>query len=273
VESFAEAALLQERLGLHDAPDLLAVSFSSNDYVGHEYGPDSPEAHEITLRTDVLLDKLFQAAAKQVGADNLLVCLTADHGAAPVPEVNVARKMPGGRINVIALREAVQQALAKKFGAGQWVAGGWEMSVYLNEELIAKKKLDPAAVEREAARTISAIPHIFRVYTRQDLLRGQALPDEITRRVVNGYSVSRGPDLEYIAEPYWIFRDKTGTNHSTPFSYDAHVPMIFMGAAIKAGHYDFPVTVNDIAPTLANLMEVETPSGSVGRVLSEIFQQ
>jgi arylsulfatase A-like enzyme len=274
VESFAELALDHGQLGRHDGPDLLAVSFSSNDYVGHEYGPESPEAHEVALRTDIRLDKLFQAAARQAGAENVLVVFTADHGAAPVPEVNTARKMPGGRITLNSVRDAVQVALVKKFGAGQWVAGNWDLTVYLNEELMAQKNLDPGAVEREAARAIFSMPHIFRVYTRQDLIRGQALPDEITRRVVNGFNVRRGPDVEYLPDPYWIIRDKTtGTGHATPFGYDAHVPMIFMGAGIKAGRYDFPVTVNDIAPTLAALMDVETPSGSVGRVLTEIFQQ
>jgi len=274
VESFAEVALLHERLGTHDGPDLLAVSFSSNDYIGHEYGPESPEAHDIALRTDVLLEKLFQAAEKQAGAGNVLVVLTADHGAAPVPEVNAARKMPGGRMTLNSVRDAVQAALVEKFGAGNWLAGNWDLTVYLNEELMAQKKLDPGAVEREAARAIFALPHIFRVYTREDLMRGQALPDEITRRVVNGFNVRRGPDVEYLPDPYWIMRSQTtGTGHATPFGYDTHVPMIFMGAGIKAGRYDSAVTVNDIAPTLATLMEVETPSGSVGRVLTEIFQQ
>jgi len=273
VEGFAELALDHERLGLHDGPDLLTVSFSSNDYVGHDFGPESPEAHELALRTDLLLDKLFQAAAKQAGAENVLVVFTADHGVAPVPEVNAARKMPGGRISLNSVRDAVETALVKKFGAGEWVTGNWDQAVYLNADLMARKKLDQGVVEREAARAIFAMPHIFRVYTRQDLLRGHALPDEITRRVVNSFHVRRSPNVEYLPDPYWIIQNKTtGTGHSTPFGYDAHVPTIFWGAGIKAGRYDFPVTVNDIAPTLATLLDVETPSGSAGRVLTEIFQ-
>ena len=96
VERFAERALAAEQLGSHQATDLLAVSFSSNDYVGHQYGPDSPEVHEMSVRTDHLLAKLFAAVDAAVGAGNVLVVFTADHGVAPVPEVNAARKMPGG---------------------------------------------------------------------------------------------------------------------------------------------------------------------------------
>ena len=113
------------------------MSFSSNDYVGHRYGPDSPEVHEIALDTDRLLEKLFQAVERQVGADNYLVVFTADHGVAPVAGGELARKMPGGRIDPAAIKAAVQNALVKKYGAGEWVAGNWDLAVYLNQGLIA----------------------------------------------------------------------------------------------------------------------------------------
>src|SRR5262249_41775764 len=98
IESFAERALQAEQLGTHDVPDVLAISFSSNDYVGHQLGPDAPEVREMSIRTDKLLGQLFQAVERQVGMANVLVVLTADHGVAPVPEVNMGRKMPGGRV-------------------------------------------------------------------------------------------------------------------------------------------------------------------------------
>ena len=137
IEAFAERALDAGQLGKREFTDVLTVSFSSNDYVGHRYGPDSREVHEIALDTDRLLEKLFQAVERQVGADNYLVVFTADHGVAPVPEVNAARKMPGGRIDPAAIKAAVQNALVKKYGAGEWVAGNWDLAVYLNQGLIA----------------------------------------------------------------------------------------------------------------------------------------
>ena len=270
VERFAERALDAEQLGRHDTTDLLAVSFSSNDYVGHQVGPDAPEVHEMSLRTDRVLAKLFDAVEKAVGLSNVMVVLTADHGVAPVPEVNASRKMPGGRMRTADVSNAVQAALVKKYGEGNWIASGGE-SIYLNLDLIAAKNLDRAEVNRTAAAAALELPHVFRVYTREQLMGGAALDDHVGRRVMNGYYVRRGPDIEILLEPYWIF-SPTGATHGTTFDYDTHVPVIFMGPGIHAGRYDGNIAPNDIAPTLATMLSVETPSGSVGRVLTEMLQ-
>jgi predicted AlkP superfamily pyrophosphatase or phosphodiesterase len=271
IEAFAERALDAGQLGKREFTDVLTVSFSSNDYVGHRYGPDSPEVHDIALDTDRLLEKLFQAVERQVGADNYLVVFTADHGVAPVAEVNVARKMPGGRIDPAVIKATVQAALVKKYGAGEWVAGNWDLAVYLNQGLIGQSKLNLAEVEAEAARAIQAMPHISRVYTLQQMTQGGVLGDTVSQKVSNGFHLRRGPDVELIPDPYWMVGTGTGTGHASPYSYDTHVPVIFMGTGVRAGQYNQSVAVNDIAPTLATMLEVETPSGSVGRVLTEIL--
>ena len=271
VESFAERALAAEQLGTRESTDLLTVSFSSNDYVGHRYGPDSPEVRQMALATDRLLEKLFQAVDRRVGTGNYLVVFTADHGVAPVPEVNVARKMPGGRIDPAAIRAAVQLALVTKYGAGEWVAGAWDLAVYLNRGLVARLKLDLAEVENEAALAIQALPHVSRVYTLEEMKRGWGVRDSVSQKVANGYHLRRGPDVELIPDPYWMVGTGNGTGHAAPYSYDTHVPVIFLGAGIRPGLYHAPIAVNDIAPTLATMLEIETPSGSVGRVLTEIL--
>ncbi len=271
VEAFAERAVEAEQLGKHDGTDLLTVSFSSNDYVGHAYGPESPEARDTAIRTDQLLGKLLGVVDRQAGAANVLVVFTADHGAPPMPEANHARHMPGGRILPLQIKETVQTALAAKFGAGDWVAGNWDLAVYLNRRLIAQKGLDRAEVEKEAARALAAMPHIFRVYTLDQVARGETLHDEVTQRVVNGFNLRRGPDLELIPDPYWMATAGKGITHAAPFSYDVHVPVIFMGPGIKPGRYNGTILVNDIAPTLATMLDIETPSGSVGRVLTEMM--
>jgi predicted AlkP superfamily pyrophosphatase or phosphodiesterase len=272
IEAFAERALAAEQLGTRESTDVLTVSYSSNDYVGHKYGPDSPEVHEVALVTDRLLEKLFLAVERQVGADNYLVVFTADHGVAPVAEVNTARKMPGGRITTASIKAAVQGALVKKYGAGEWVAGNWDLAVYLNQGLIAQSNLDLGEVEREAARAIQALPHVARVYTLQQMSQGAVLSDRVSQKVSNGFNLRRGPDVELILDPYWMVRTEAdGTSHASPYSYDTHVPVIFMGPGIRAGQYSGSIAVNDIAPTLATMLEIETPSGSVGRVLTEIL--
>jgi arylsulfatase A-like enzyme len=270
VELLAERAVIAEQMGRRDFTDVLAISFTSNDKVGHDYGPDSPEAHDLAVSADQLIEKLFQAVDRQVGLDNVLVVLTGDHGAAPSPEVNAQRKMPGGRIPVTTLKQVAQAALEKKYGAGDWVAGAWDVSVYLNPSAIARHKLDPAAVDRVAAQALMAMPHIARVYTREEIAHGEMLRDDIGKLIANGFSPRRGPDIEVVTDPYWIVSDKAAS-HTSPYGYDVHVPLIFMGPGIRAGRYDGSIAVNDVAPTLATILDVETPSGSVGRVLSEIL--
>jgi hypothetical protein len=270
VAAFAERALEAEQLGQRDVTDLLAVSFSSNDYVGHEAGPDAPEVREVSIRTDHVLGELLAAADRAAGSGNVLVVLSADHGVAPIPEVNTARRMPGGRPPAGIVNRTAQEALTKKFGDGKWIVSSSEHSLYFNQELIAQKRLDPAEVDRAAAVALQQLPHVFRVYTREQLATGAVQPDAVSRSVINGFYARRSGDVEVLLEPYWIFT-QSGATHGTTFGYDTHVPLIFMGSGIRPGRYYQPVVENDIAPTLAAILEVETPSGSVGRVLSEIF--
>ncbi len=271
IESFAERALVAEDLGHHPGTDILAVSFSSNDYVGHAWGPDSEQVRDVTLRTDQLLGTFLNYVEQRVGRGNLLVVLTADHGVVPVPEVNEARKMPGGRLSPAQVQKAIVDAVTKKYGPGKWIQAISYVTPYFNKELIRSKNLDEAQVEETAAEAVRALPHIYRVYTAADITAGRMQGDGISQAVTNGYYRGRTGDLVILADPYYLFEAK-GTSHGTPFNYDNHVPVIFMGPGIKSGVYAERIAVNDIAPTLSVISRVEEPSGSVGRVLSEMFQ-
>jgi predicted AlkP superfamily pyrophosphatase or phosphodiesterase len=272
IEAFAEHAVESEQLGKRGLTDLLTVSFSSNDYVGHAVGPDDPEVQDMAIRTDLLLRKLFAYLDKQVGMKDVLVVFTADHGVAPVPEVTQKRNMEGGRIPSGAVAKAVQSALEAKFGAGTWIEklfdGG--AMIYLNLDLIHEKNLDRAEVDRVAAEAARTVPHIFRAYTREQIMSNQTGTDVASQDVQNGFFPARGEDIVVIQEPYYLF-GASGTSHSTPFGYDTHVPVIFMGPGVKAGKYYGSIAVNDIAPTLATMLSVEIPSGAAGRVLAEMF--
>ena len=270
IEEFAESALDGEKLGRHSGVDVLTVSFSSNDYVGHAVGPDDPAVRDMAIRTDRLLGKLLSYIDQKVGAGNTLVVLTADHGVAPVPEVNLKRKMPGGRLSNSVIMKTMTDALVNRYGPGNWFIGGAATMPYLNWELIRTKKLDLAEVESVAADAARAVPHIARVYTREQLLNGAVQRDSISDSMSISFYAPRFGDLVILPEPYYIF-DATGTTHGTPYDYDSHVPLIFYGPGIKPGTYSTRVAVNDVAPTLAEILHVERPSGSIGRVLSEIL--
>ena len=272
IEQFAEHAIAGEKLGERGVTDVLAISFSPNDYVGHRVGPDAPQVHDISVKTDQVIGKLFRYLDEHLGMQNVVVVFTADHGVAPVPEVNEARHMPGGRLAPSILKNAVQAALVKKYGDGNWIASLEEFGIYLNLDLIGQKNLDRAAVNQTAAEAALSVPHVARVYTREQLMYGNVQSDLMGRRIMNGFNAERGADLYVQLEPYWL-STAHGTSHGTTYDYDAHVPVIFMGSGIKAGRFDETIAVNDIAPTLATLLDVETPSGSSGRVLDEIFAE
>jgi hypothetical protein len=270
VWEFAQRAITAEQLGKRGTTDLLAISFSSNDYVGHSAGPDAPEVREVSIQTDRLLARVFKFLDEQVGLANTLIVLTADHGVAPLPEVNHERRMPGGRLQPGSIFHAVNGALTKKWGEGRWILSPSEYSLYLNWELIRQKGLTPDDVAAEAKNAALEVPHVLRVYTRRQLMNGQALEDQLGKRVMHGFDAKRSADITILLEPYWIYNQR-GTTHGTTFSYDAHVPVIFMGPGVRPGKYHQQIAINDIAPTLATLLEVETPSGSMGRPLAEIM--
>lgn len=270
LEQFAEAAIAGEQLGADDITDVLSVSFSANDRVGHAMGPDSPEVRDISIWTDRTLGRFFDFLDKKVGAGSYMVVLTADHGVAPLPEVMQQRKMPGGRIPEGTVLNAIQNGLTAKYGAGDWVAGKSGPAPYFNYDLIRDKKLDLEEVQKTAADTLRDVPYIYRVYTRSELRRGNTIGDLVDKRVQAGFHYERSSDLFVVSAPYWLF-EKSGTSHGTPYNYDSHVPVVFMGPGFKPGRYYKKAAVNDIAPTFATMLDVELPSGSAGRVLSEAF--
>lgn len=262
----AAAALEHERLGQRGVTDVLAVSFSSNDSVGHTHGPDSPEVRDITVRTDRVLGHLLERVDRLVGAGRTLVILTSDHGVAPVPEVQAARRMPGGRLGAPGLFAPIEAALAAKYGAGQWILGTAGSSPYLNHALIASSGLDAAEVRREAARAAALVPRVMRVYTREQILAGQLPDDVIGRRIGRSYHPQRSGDLEIVLEPYWL-RGAAGTTHGTPYNYDSHIPIVLMGPGIEGGRYDHHAALNDLAPTVATLLGLTVPAGAGGEPL------
>lgn len=271
VEQFAEQALTSEKLGQGSATDLLTISFSSNDYIGHAVGPDAPEVRDISVRTDQLLGKLFRLIDRQIGLKNVLIVLSADHGVAPAPDYAHAAKLPGGHVSVEHIPEQINQALSEKFGAADWIIRAGSESIYFNRATIEKTKATLEEVCRLAKDALLSDPalHIARVYTRGQLDSG-VTGDFIARAATFGYYPNRSGDLAVVFEPGYV-PGRSGTTHFSPYAYDTHVPILFMGPGIKPGRYDERIQPNDIAPTLATMLDLQTPSGSSGRVLSEML--
>ncbi len=276
IEQFAEAALAGEQFGQRGTTDLLTVSFSSNDYIGHQVGPNSPEVHDMAIRTDKLLGKLFDAIDKSVGMNNTVVVLSADHGVATSVKHDQESHFPGGSVRGNP-EEIVQNALEKTFGVdGPWlIPGGGETTLYLNWDTVVKARkgssgepIEEDDLYRVATSALMAAKdlHVARVYSRPELENGE-VGDFVAQAVMNGFNARRSGDIFIVFEPGYIPGSGAGTTHFSPWAYDRHVPMLLMGPGIKAGRYDQNVEVNDIAPTLATLLDIQTPSGSSGHVL------
>jgi len=273
VLEFALHLLATEALGtMSGRTDLLSVSFSAMDYLGHSSGPDTPAMREMVRSIDQKVGELLAAAERQAGIGKVLLVLTSDHGVSPVPEENIARKLPGGRYDARAERAAVEAALAAAFGEGDYLEGTGEYSFYLNYNPVPGKQIARAELERVAAEALRQQPHVARVYTRTELASGLVGGDRIDQRVRNGFSPANSGDVIFVHEPYWL-SGAGGTTHGSPYSYDTHVPVLFWGPAslVRPGRYSQDIAVHDIAPTLATLLGIAAPSGANGRVLGEML--
>jgi predicted AlkP superfamily pyrophosphatase or phosphodiesterase len=279
VLDFALELMEAEDLGSDAQTDVLSVSFSAMDYVGHGTGPDTPQMRAMVLSIDAKVGVLLDAVEAQAGAGNVLVVFTSDHGVAPVPEENVAKKLPGGRYNAADERNAVETALSAAFGAGKYIEGNAEIGMYLHAAPVAGKDIAAADMQRVAATALRRMPHVARVYTRTELESGLVgAGDRIDQLVRNGFNTQHSGDLIIIHEPNWLAGaggPGGGTTHGSPYPYDTHVPMIFWGpqALVQPGTYHAAAAVHDIAPTLATMLGIAAPSGAMGRVLDEILPQ
>ena len=290
---FAGEAITNERLGDDADTDLLTVSFSANDYVGHRFGPYSHEAMDMTLRTDRQIGTLLDFVDARVGLRNTVVIFTADHGASPVPEHAALMNLPARRYQKSELRQMVEEGLKAKYARPDRPATDYIQtfinkeetepglingSFYLNRAALKRDGIDLDECERAVGELSMRLPGVARYFTRAQLESNSiSSADPIARRVRHGFYPQRSGDVVVVFEPYNILFDlpddptdpRSSATHGSPYSYDTHVPLIIMGRDFGRGTYAQAATPADIAPTLASLLGVEAPSCSVGRVLSE----
>lgn len=281
VLSFAEAALVNEKLGADEDTDVLTVSFSANDIVGHRYGPYSHEAMDMTLRVDRQIARLLDIVDARVGLANTVVAFTADHGVAPTPEQATALGLPGGRVNPTDILTAVRNRIRARYGkpgdkdtTADYVQTFSNYQIYFNRAALERDGVRVEEIERVAGEAVLTVPGISRYFTRTQLLAGAVAPaDALARRVLHGYNQKRSGDVVVIQEPYkYISSTTSGATHGTPYTYDTHVPLVIMGGGLAPGRYLNAATPADIAPTLARILNVEPPSSATGRVLGEAFK-
>ena len=279
-EVAAEAALQEYKLGQGKATDLLAVSFSSHDYAGHHYGPNSPQLETMTLAEDRLISKLLNVVKKRVpgGLANVVVVLTGDHGIPPIPELVKKAGVDAGRLTPEKDSAAIESYLETKYGKpaqGKWMPYVADNNFYLNEDAVREKKLDLAAVEEEVKPLLIKNPGVFFVFSRADYLARKLPPGMLEKQILKTYFPKRGGNLVVIPKPFYMEGGGGSyeVTHMTGFSYDRTVPIILSGFGFQAGVYPQTAHVVDIAPTLSFLAGTIPPALSEGRVLSEAMSR
>ena len=274
----AEAAVDSLGLGKSGATDFLAVGYSPVDHLGHAFGPRSWEIQDLLVRLDKDLGEFFSFLDKKVGAGNYVVALSADHGVAPIPVDMQKTGVEVGALSLPELQERIEKALEPLNYPKPAVARMAGNELYFSEGVYGRLKADPAAM-KAVLDAMSSMPGVAAVYRAEDLGNGTTPIAQTRRAAVLSYFAGRSGDLFVLQKPYWLMdssadgnKRATGTGHGTPYNYDQHVPVIFMGFGIQPGEYFEPVTPADIAPTFAALTGV-TLATRDGRVLAEALKR
>ncbi|MGB5228108.1 MAG: alkaline phosphatase PafA [Eudoraea sp.] len=275
---FAIEAIKNEGLGTDEITDFINISYSVPDVIGHTFGPQSVEFEDVILRLDRDIESLLKSLDATVGTGNYLLFLTSDHGSVPVASYLADNKLPAGIANIKKHEVALLSHLNSKYGTNQWIENFDGESVYLNQDLIKQKKLSLRAVQQEAADFLITLEEITGALIASDL-QSQSYSYGMNQMIQNGYHSKRSGDVILIFKPGFVpnldpritMQNIKGTTHGSGYAYDTHVPMLWFGNSIPKGKSVRKVSVIDIAPSIAQILNISYPSGTTGEPLTELF--
>ena len=274
---FAQELVVKEALGQDGVTDYLSISFSSTDYVGHFFGPSSLESEENLLRLDKTLSELFAFIDKQVGLQNTLIVLSADHGAAAVPaqlnEFGIdAQYFVADSLD----KEKAIEKIKSKYGVAQELISGFNHPyVNLNHDIIQEYKLDVNEVSRAIAEELVKFKGVAYAVPSIDLVEGKIPDTRLYQQILRNFNPKRSGDIYLVLEPHWFVNDFDGSTvastHGSPWRYDTFVPIIFAGNGLAAKNIFREVQTVDIALTLSKYIKIKAPSGATGVPLAEVL--
>ena len=268
-KDFALVAIQNENLGKSPKTDFLTISFSSPDYVGHAFGPNSIEVEDTYLRLDKDIEEILTSLDNSLGKGNYLVFLSADHGVADVPGFWQSQKLPAGVVDAAMSSREVKTALKTAFGEGEFIIAEDNSQLYLNANLMEEKKISYTQIYEIVRKTLLKRDDVADVIDLHNLANS-TLPDYQLSYVKNGFNPRRSGDIMVVLNPSWFAGRKQGTTHGSLYRYDTHVPLLFYGWKIKSGETTLRTNISDISPTVADLLNILEPNGSVGNVISGV---
>ena len=268
---FAKATIKGEQLGKNNNTDFLAMSFSSTDYIGHRFGANSKEIEDTYIRLDKEIERFLKFLDTEIGKNNYTLFLTADHAAIPVPNYLKTKKIKAGYFDMSSFKKYVNEITAAHFSSKELVENISNFQIFLNKEKIKSLKLDYKEVAAVIADEIIAFKGVYKTVTAQTLQK-----TDFTRGIMNalqnGYNQKISGDILIIPTPATVYYKHRGSTHGSGYSYDTHVPLIFFGKGIKKGTTKRFIPIVDIAPTMANLLKIESPNACTGKIITEVFK-
>lgn len=267
----AKAAVIAEKLGKGEATDFLAVSFSSPDYIGHAFGPNSWEMVDDYVRLDEELGKLLSFLDQTVGKNQYTVFLTADHAVAHIPAFMQENKLPGGILDDGALIKDMNAQLKANFGIDKCIVAFMNYQTYLNHRAIEGAHADIQKIKQWIIAYAMKNPAVANAVATSDIMT-TPMNKTLREMLANGYNSHRSGDIQLILKPGYLEGGATGTSHGVWYPYDAHIPLLFYGWGIRKGKSNHETYMTDIAPTVAALLHIQMPSGSVGKVITDVMK-
>jgi len=267
----AKSSIQSEQLGKQDVTDFLALSFSSPDYIGHSFGPNSWEILDTYIRLDETLSELFNYLDKTIGKNAYTVFLTADHSGAHIPEFLQKHNIPGGRWDDGDIKKELNNYLASQFNQPKLISAVLEHDIYLNHPLLDSLKLEEGSIKKVITHYLLKKEIVLNVIDKPSASTA-TIPSKIREMVVNGYNPQRSGDLQLIMKSGVMDAGKTGMSHGVWNPYDSHIPLLFYGWGIKKGNLTRETYMTDISATIAALLHIQMPSGSIGKVISEVIK-
>lgn len=269
ITDFALSAIEAESLGVDDYTDFLTVSYSSTDYIGHNFGINSVELQDTYLRLDLEVERLLNYLDAKVGAGNYTLFLTSDHGAVDVPSFLTDVHIPSGYVPKNSFA-SLYTNLKKKYGVSDLIMKISNDQVFLNQERITALKVNLEDVQKFVVNEIISYPHIKKAYTATTM-QTRYFKEGAEKMLQNGYHQKLSGDVLFTLESGVISYDSKGTTHGSGYNYDTHVPLLFYGNGIQPGKTYKRTNVTDIAPTISALLGIALPSGATGTVIEEVI--
>ncbi|MFK7755624.1 MAG: alkaline phosphatase PafA [Flavobacteriales bacterium] len=272
VTDFALQCIKNEQLGKDQYCDFLAMSFSSTDYVGHQFAPTAIESQDTYLRLDLQIAKLLQRLDNEVGFGNYTIFLTADHGAVHNPNYLKKNGIPAGYFKGDQVTMVVDTAVKKAFGVEGIIESYSNNQLFLSDSVITTHHLIKAEVEQVVSEAALTYEGVFSTLTRTQLLNTH-YTSGVNEILQEGFNQKLSGDVLVVPRPAWMSYPTTGTSHGSPFNYDTHVPLLFYGYGITPGFTNSETHIKDIAPTVAALLGIQMPNATTGSPILPVIGQ